>query len=73
VDGSHWTASTRAEFITGPIEIHFRLNSEFFFSFKYCSQDSRRGLRASWAMIKRQVPAQRKKKAEVSNDLIFMS
>ncbi len=71
--GSHWTASTLAEFMTGPIETHFRSNSDSFFSFKYCSHESRRGLLSSWPRMKRQVPAQRKINAKVSKCLIFIS
>ena len=71
-DGSHWTASTLAEFMTGPIETHFRSNSDSLFKFKYCSQESRRGLFASWDGIKPLVPAVKKMIAEIIEAFIFI-
>ena len=50
------TASTRAEFMVGPMEIHWSPNSEPSLSFLYWSQESRRGLRADCPLDKRIVP-----------------
>jgi hypothetical protein len=71
-EGSHWIASTLAEFTTGPNEIHSRPNVELFFIFRYCSHESRSGLFASCAQTRRCVPITRGRNMKNKNLFIFI-
>jgi hypothetical protein len=66
-------ASTLAEFMTGPREIHSNPNVEFFFISRYCSHESRSGLLASWAPTKKEFPITRDKNMPASKVLTFIN